>query len=260
MVNLAPNVMDTASLLAWIREKGGRPGDFVWAPHARDVWALAHVVARIDDAADRLAPPTLELEFADGTRPSPAPLPLARTQEFDAAHVAHGCADVAQVNNLNDAPLLDIVRRRFVEDLIYTRASNVLISVNPFAAIAGLYDLPASVPPPPPPSAEAAGAGAAALPPRRPPPPHVFSVAEAAFCAMLGGAQDQSVVVNGESGAGKTEACKKLLYYLSRRARLGGADAVVLRACATDADAASCLLYTSPSPRDGLLSRMPSSA
>ena len=32
------------------------------------------------------------------------------------------------------------------------------------------------------------------------------------------------------------------------------------RATASDARAMICLLYTSPSPRDGLLSRMPSSA
>ena len=31
-------------------------------------------------------------------------------------------------------------------------------------------------------------------------------------------------------------------------------------ASAVEGDAGSCLLYTSPSPRDGLLSRMPSSA
>ena len=30
--------------------------------------------------------------------------------------------------------------------------------------------------------------------------------------------------------------------------------------CVRDVDAYYCLLYTSPSPRDGLLSRMPSSA
>ena len=40
------------------------------------------------------------------------------------------------------------------------------------------------------------------------------------------------------------------------RDREGGAAA----AAPTDTDASACLLYTSPSPRDGLLSRMPSSA
>ena len=38
------------------------------------------------------------------------------------------------------------------------------------------------------------------------------------------------------------------------------ADLVVLSFSDSDLGAFSCLLYTSPSPRDGLLSRMPSSA
>ena len=40
----------------------------------------------------------------------------------------------------------------------------------------------------------------------------------------------------------------------------GGFDQSLLDSAMTWAEAAICLLYTSPSPRDGLLSRMPSSA
>ena len=59
--------MDTTSLQSWIREKGGRPGNFVWAPHPRDVWLLAYVFNRVDDPK-RLAPPTLDLELIDGSK------------------------------------------------------------------------------------------------------------------------------------------------------------------------------------------------
>ena len=41
---------------------------------------------------------------------------------------------------------------------------------------------------------------------------------------------------------------------------ISNADAIVLPGVGAFADGMSCLLYTSPSPRDGLLSRMPSSA
>ena len=45
--------------------------------------------------------------------------------------------------------------------------------------------------------------------------PHLFTVASAAFGAMISSGGDQSIIVNGESGAGKTEACKVLLRYLA---------------------------------------------
>ena len=47
------------------------------------------------------------------------------------------------------------------------------------------------------------------------PRPHLFTVASSAFGAMASGAGNQSIIVNGESGAGKTEACKVLLRYLA---------------------------------------------
>ena len=43
-------------------------------------------------------------------------------------------------------------------------------------------------------------------------------------------------------------------------ATAGSAEAVVTGISASGGAAQTCLLYTSPSPRDGLLSRMPSSA
>ena len=46
------------------------------------------------------------------------------------------------------------------------------------------------------------------------------------------------------------------LYYAARRAATAGGEIALFR-CIEPID---CLLYTSPSPRDGLLSRMPSSA
>ena len=46
-------------------------------------------------------------------------------------------------------------------------------------------------------------------------PPHVYSVAESAFAAILRTRQPQSLIISGESGAGKTEAAKQCLRFLS---------------------------------------------
>ena len=106
---------------------------------------------------------------------------------------------------MNQAPLLSLLRRRYLANSIYTNVSNISISFNPYAWIEGLYDNPKS-------ALYSGKGGNGASTPRV---PHVYSVASVVFERMLTMKEDQSVIVSGESGAGKTEACKKVMKYLA---------------------------------------------
>jgi myosin-6 len=46
-------------------------------------------------------------------------------------------------------------------------------------------------------------------------PPHVFAIADKSYRDMRANRQSQSIIVSGESGAGKTESAKYLLKYLT---------------------------------------------
>jgi myosin heavy subunit len=63
-------------------------------------------------------------------------------------------------------------------------------------------------------------------------PPHLFVLAEATYIALMSSkdskhAKDQSIIISGESGAGKTEATKVIMTFLTRITAIDAANNVV---------------------------------
>jgi myosin heavy subunit len=46
-------------------------------------------------------------------------------------------------------------------------------------------------------------------------PPHIYSVASEAYHNIVQMKQDQSIIISGESGAGKTESVKQIMHFLA---------------------------------------------
>ncbi|XP_065371248.1 myosin heavy chain 95F isoform X1 [Calliphora vicina] len=108
--------------------------------------------------------------------------------------------DNCELMLLNEATFLDNLKIRYYKDKIYTYVANILIAVNPYRDLNDLY-APATI-------KKYNGRSLGEL------PPHVFAIADKAIRDMRVYKASQSIIVSGESGAGKTESTKYLLKYL----------------------------------------------
>ncbi|GMN50399.1 hypothetical protein TIFTF001_019550 [Ficus carica] len=120
-----------------------------------------------------------------------------------------GVDDMTKLAYLHEPGVLDNLRSRYDINEIYTYTGNILIAVNPFCKLPHLYDSHMM--------AQYKGAAFGEL------SPHPFAVADAAYRLMMNEGISQSILVSGESGAGKTESTKLLMRYL---AYMGGRAAV----------------------------------
>ncbi|XP_040173201.1 myosin heavy chain 95F isoform X1 [Anopheles arabiensis] len=108
--------------------------------------------------------------------------------------------DNCELMFLNEATLLDNIRNRYYKDKIYTYVANILIAVNPYKEIPDLYSTATLK--------RYSGKSIGEL------PPHVYAIADKAIRDMRVLKMSQSIIVSGESGAGKTESTKYLLKFL----------------------------------------------
>ncbi|KAK0134622.1 Unconventional myosin-Ih [Merluccius polli] len=98
----------------------------------------------------------------------------------------------------SETAVLDNLRKRFHENLIYTYIGTLLVSVNPYKELdlfskkhmdtymgVNFFELP----------------------------PHIYALADNVFRTMLSEFNNHFILISGESGAGKTEASKKVLQF-----------------------------------------------
>ncbi|KAL1552298.1 myosin-15 [Salvia divinorum] len=167
-----------------------RKGFKVWVEDRDSAWVAAEVVDFVGKQ--------VQVVTAAGKKVVVA---AEKLQPCDGESELGGMDDMTKLTYLNEPSVLDNLQRRYGLNEIYTYTGSILIAVNPFTKLPHLYNMYMME--------QYKGAPFGEL------SPHVFAVADASYRAMMSEKRSQSILVSGESGAGKTETTKLIMRYLT---------------------------------------------
>ncbi|XP_015728324.1 unconventional myosin-Vc isoform X2 [Coturnix japonica] len=167
----------------------------VWIPDSEEVWQSAEITKDYK-AGDHF----LHVQLEDGTEldypVDPPALPPLRNPD-----ILVGENDLTALSYLHEPAVLHNLKVRFVESrLIYTYSGIILVAINPYKQLPIYGDAIIHA---------YSGQNMGDM------DPHIFAVAEEAYKQMARNSKNQSIIVSGESGAGKTVSARYTMRYFA---------------------------------------------
>ncbi|KAK0409310.1 hypothetical protein QR680_004468 [Steinernema hermaphroditum] len=174
--------------------KGAR----VWIRDPDRVWISASI---LEDVTFTSA--LIQLEKEDGDiielNVTKDPFPFLRNPD-----ILLGKDDLTSLSYLHEPAVLHNLRHRFEKrEAIYTYCGIVLVAINPYADCSHMY------------SDEVIRVYRGVGKQVRELDPHIYAIAEEAYYDLSEYAKNQSIIVSGESGAGKTVSAKFVMRYFA---------------------------------------------
>ncbi|KAH9994666.1 nonmuscle myosin heavy chain b [Russula vinacea] len=173
-----------AALQAEFNEK-----KWVWVPDEKDGYLAGWVAKEEDDLGE-----VVMAAGGDIRRLPLYALSKMNPPKFDRVE------DIADLTFLNEASVVHNLRLRYGSGAIYTFSGLFLVAINPYQNLPLYSDSIIQQ---------------FRSHRRDENPPHIFAIAERAWVNMGEERENQSILITGESGAGKTESTKKVIQYLA---------------------------------------------
>ncbi|KAG5273690.1 hypothetical protein AALO_G00154370 [Alosa alosa] len=169
----------------------------VWIPDPEEVWQSAEILKDYKSGDD-----VLELQLENGTEMRyPVETGNVQLPHLRNPDILVGENDLTALSYLHEPAVLHNLRVRFVESkIIYTYCGIILVAVNPYKQLPIYGDAVIHA---------YSGQNMGDL------DPHIFAVAEEAYKQMARNNRNQSIIVSGESGAGKTVSARYAMRYFA---------------------------------------------
>ena len=174
---------------------------YFWVPDKEEVYELGLLADQGSRGSD-----VITVQYVNKSRGtgSPGTVTVKRSDCLEAVNYSEEASkpeDLVKLSDVNPAAILNSTRLRFKERNIFTSMGSIIMLVNPFERIAKNY-------------------GDEVLERYRNPhvddlPTHLYLIPSRAYMAMANFNQNQAILISGESGAGKTEATKESLAFLT---------------------------------------------
>ncbi|XP_063693837.1 unconventional myosin-X-like isoform X2 [Bolinopsis microptera] len=169
-----------------------QPGGWVWVK--KDCFLPANVISSANGVL------TLKIDNDEVVKVNSSDM---TTDKYSIMHPSSltGTPDMASLSDLHEGSLLHNLKVRYFSNEIYTYIGSILVAVNPYKPISGLY------------SNENLDKYSKLFIGED--KPHIYAIANEAFRNVWKTGESQCVLISGESGAGKTESTKMILDFLS---------------------------------------------
>ncbi|XP_054550028.1 unconventional myosin-Vb isoform X3 [Talpa occidentalis] len=169
----------------------------VWIPDPDEVWVSAELTKDYKEGEK-----SLQLRLEDGTiREYPIDVQSSQLPFLRNPDILVGENDLTALSYLHEPAVLHNLKVRFLEsNHIYTYCGIVLVAINPYEQLP-IYGQDVIY--------AYSGQNMGDM------DPHIFAVAEEAYKQMARDEKNQSIIVSGESGAGKTVSAKYAMRYFA---------------------------------------------